>query len=68
MTTSEHHHFDRDEVAEYLRTAAAIVDELALPADLRNTAFSLAVSMLSNKVVTQPAPPPIMLGQPIPRG
>lgn len=47
----EHHAYTREQATEHLRAALAIVAELDPPSDLREAAFTNAVSMLSRKDV-----------------
>ena len=48
----EAHFHSEDQVRVYVSTAAAIVDELELADDLRESAFSQAVQLLAQKQVT----------------
>lgn len=48
----EAHFHSEDQVRVYVSTAAAIVDELEVADDLRESAFSQAVQLLAQKQVT----------------
>jgi len=64
---SEHFHFTDEQVRAHLRDTLAILDDLAVPDDLRTIAFDKVFNTLSTKqiVVEQVAP---ALGVPVLRG
>lgn len=45
----EHHHHSSDEVKGYLEEASRIIGKAAIPADLREAAFTQAVVLLASK-------------------
>lgn len=51
----ELHHNTPEQVAEYLREAAAIVDGLDVPDELRTIAFARACDWLAAKTIVPPA-------------
>lgn len=66
MRRTEQQHNTRDQVKEYIATAAAIVAELELDGDLKVPAFEKAVDLCAGKQITfeQIAPSAIpMLGR-----
>lgn len=52
MRRTEQHHNTREQVKEYIATAAAIVGELELDGDLKVPAFEKAVDLVAGKQIT----------------
>lgn len=64
---SEFHHFTEEQVRDHLRATLAMVDDLAVPQDLRTIAFDKVFTALSAKqiAIEQVAP---AIGVPVLRG
>jgi hypothetical protein len=59
---NEQHYNTRDQVRDYIATAAAIVAELELDGDLKVPAFEKAVDLVSGKQITFEQVDPSVLG------
>lgn len=63
MRRTETPHNTREQVKEYIETAAAIVAELELDGDLKVPAFEKAVDLCAGKQITMEQIAPVDLGQ-----
>lgn len=63
MNRTETPHNTRDQVKQYIETAAAIVAELELDGDLKVPAFEKAVDLCAGKQITFEQIAPVDLGQ-----
>jgi len=53
---SETHHFTEEQIEDHLRTAQAMVERLALPAEIEGQAILWAAQKLAEKTIMQAAP------------
>jgi len=68
MRRQEEHHNTPNEVAEWVAAAAQLVDDLGVPDDLRQAAFTGALGLLSSKQLFFEQPQASPLAMAIPRG